>query len=131
MNEKSHVSLEQHVCVVCGAAFDTGAILLDRRLRASMERNTTTDWGLCAEHRRLFDDGYVALVECDPQRSGMPAGGDRLKAEQAYRTGRIAHLRREAFGRVFDVPIEATQACVFVEPGVIERLQSIVRPTVN
>ena len=36
MNDKSHVSLEQHVCLVCGTAFDTGAILLDKRLRASM-----------------------------------------------------------------------------------------------
>lgn len=42
MNDKSHVSLEQHVCLVCGTAFDTGAILLDKRLRASMERHTAT-----------------------------------------------------------------------------------------
>jgi len=126
MNEKSHVSLEQHVCLVCGAAFDTGAILLDRRLRARFASHTTTGWGLCAEHRKLFDDGYVALVECDPQRSGLPAGGERLKPEQAYRTGRIAHVRREAFARLFDVVVAARQACVFVEPGVIERLQAMV-----
>ncbi|WP_398496243.1 hypothetical protein [Variovorax sp.] len=25
MIDKSHVSLEQHVCLVCGVAFDTGA----------------------------------------------------------------------------------------------------------
>lgn len=128
MNEKSHVSLEQHVCIVCGAAFDTGAILLDRRLRASMQHHTATGWGLCAEHRKLFDDGYVALVECDPQRSGLPTNGTRVKPEQAYRTGRLAHLKREVFARVFNVPIEATQVCVFVEPGVIEQLQARVVP---
>ncbi len=49
MNDKLHVSLEQHVCLVCGTAFDTGAILLDKRLRASMERRTATGWGLCPE----------------------------------------------------------------------------------
>jgi hypothetical protein len=128
MNEKSYVSLEQHVCVVCGATFDTGAILLDRRLRASMQRHTATGWGLCAEHRKLFDDGYVALVECDPQRSGALASGDRMTPEQAYRTGPVAHLRREVFARVFNVPIAAEQPCVFVEPGVIERLQSRMAP---
>lgn len=122
MNEKSHVSLEQHVCLVCGTTFDTGAILLDRRLRLSMERHTTTGWGLCAEHQKLFDDGYVALVECDPQRSGLSAGGECLKPGQAYRTGRVAHMKREVFARIFDVAIATTQACVFVEPGVIERL---------
>ena len=125
MNDKSHVSLEQHVCLVCGTRFDTGAILLDRRLRASMERHTATGWGLCPEHQKLSDEGFVALVECDPQRSGSPAGGGRVKPEQAYRTGRLAHLKREAFAQVFDVPIAADQPCVFVEPGVIEQLQTM------
>ena len=138
MNDKSHVSLEQHVCLVCGTAFDTGAILLDKRLRASMERHTATGWGLCPEHQKLADDGFVALVECDPQRSGSQAGG-RMKPEQAYRTGRLAHLRRTVFAQVFNVPIADEQACVFVEPGVIEQLQSmtarradcVVRPSVR
>ncbi len=75
MSDKSYVSLEQHVCLVCGAAFDTGNLLLDRRLRASMEHHTKTGWGLCTEHQKLADDGFVALVECDPQRSGSQAGG--------------------------------------------------------
>jgi len=131
MNDKSHVSLERHVCLVCGTAFDTGNILLDKRLRASLERHTSTGWGLCDEHRRLFDEGFVALVECDPERSGKPTGADHLKPEAAYRTGRLAHLKREAFAGVFNVPLAADQPCVFVEPGVIERLQAMVAPASN
>ncbi|MDR2011896.1 MAG: ATPase [Rhodanobacter sp.] len=130
MNDKSHVSLEQHVCLVCGAAFDTGAILLDKRLRASMERHTRTGWGLCAEHQKLFDDGFVALVECDPQRSGARDAG-HMKPEQAYRTGRLAHLRRTVFAKVFNVPVADKQPCVFVEPGVIERLQLMTAPATS
>lgn len=131
MDEKSHVSLEQHACLVCGVSFDTGSVLLDKRLRASMKRYTVTGWGLCAEHQKLADDGFVALVECDPQRSGSPASNRNLKPEQAYRTGRLAHLKREVFSRLFNVPIEDKQACVFVEPGVIEQLQSMVAPAVD
>ena len=129
MNDKSHVSLEQHVCLVCGARFDTGAILLDKRLRASMEHHTATGWGLCPEHQKLADDGFVALVECDPQRSG--SAGARMKPEQAYRTGRLAHLKRHVFAKVFDVPIDANQPCVFVEPGVIEQLEAMVSATAS
>ena len=129
MNDKSHVSMEQHVCLVCGVAFDAGAILLDKRLRASMERHTTTGWGLCAEHQKLADDDFVALVECDPQRSGSPNGS--VKPEQAYRTGRLAHLKRHVFSKMFNVPIEANQPCVFVEPGVIEQLEAMVSPAAN
>ena len=125
MNDKSHVFLEQHVCLVCGARFDTGAILLDKRLRASMERHTKTGWGLCPEHQKLADDGFVALVECDPQRSRAAAGAARMKPDQAHRTGRLAHLKREVFADVFNVPIEDKQPCVFVEPGVIEQLQAM------
>lgn len=131
MNEKSHVSLEQHVCLVCGVRFDTGAILLDRRLRASMEHHTETGWGLCSEHQKLSDSGFVALIECDPQRSSSPAAGACVKPEQAYRTGRLAHLKREVFARVFNVPIGANQPCVFVEPGVIEQLQTMVASAAN
>jgi hypothetical protein len=123
MDEKSCVSLEQHVCLVCGVAFQTGSILLDTRLRASMMRHTTTGWSLCAEDQRLFEAGFVALVECDPQRTGVTSESTHVKPEHAYRTGRLAHLKREVFARMFNVPLAADQACVFVEPGIIERLQ--------
>jgi hypothetical protein len=128
MNDKSFVSMEQHVCLVCGTAFDTGSILLHKRLHPTLNRHTTTGWGLCPEHQKLFDDGYVALIECDPQRSDSPTS-DHIKPEQAYRTGRLAHLRRTVFTRMFNVPISDEQACVFVEPGVIEKLESMTTPT--
>lgn len=128
MCEKSHVSLERHVCVVCGVAYDTGDILLDRRLRATLGYYTTTGWGLCTEHQRLFDEGFVALVACDPQRSGRPSETGHLKPEQAYRTGQLAHMKHGVFARVFNRPIAADQVCVFVDPGIIERLQAMVTP---
>lgn len=131
MNDKSHVSLEQHVCLVCGTTYDTGAILLDKRLRQSMERQTVTGWGLCPEHERMFKQGYVALVECDPQRSGVAPASGSMKPEQVYRTGRLAHLKREVFARVFNVPIAAEQPCVFVESGVIDQLQTMVEPAAD
>ena len=114
--------------MVCGNSFDTGSILLDRRLRASMEHHTTTGWGLCPERERLHLEGFVALVECDPQRSGARSGDGRLKPAQAYRTGPLAHLKREVFARVFDGSIAGEQAVVFVEPDVIEELQARVAP---
>lgn len=102
MHGKSHVSLEQHVCLVCGNALYTGNLLLDKRRCASLEHYTTTGWGLCREHQRLFDKGFVALVECDPTRSGSSSGN--LKPEQVYRTGKLAHLQREVFDKVLNVP---------------------------
>ena len=131
MNDKSYVSLERRVCLVCGVAFDTGNLLLDKRLRASMDRHTTTGWGLCAEHHKLFNDGYVALVECDPERSGLSASEDRVKPGDAYRTGRVAYLKREAFAKVFARPLATEQPCMFIDAGVFEQLRSLAAQTPN
>jgi hypothetical protein len=49
-----------------------------------------------------------------------------MKSAQAYRTGRLAHLKRDAFAQVFNVPVSAEQPCIFVEPGVIEQQQVTV-----
>lgn len=131
--DKSYVSLEQHVCEVCGITFDTGSILLDKHIRNTMEHKTVTGYGLCPEHQKLFDDGFVALVECDPKRSGMDRGPAQegaaigtLKREKAWRTGRVAHLRRTVFRDLFG-PIKDELTMVFVDESVIDRLQSMAQ----
>lgn len=122
-SDKSYVSMEQHICLVCGQAYDTGAILLDRRLRDSMERYTLTGNGLCPEHQKLHDDGYIALIEIDPTKTTIH--GNNIKPGEEYRTGKVCHLKREAAGQIFNVPI-TDKPLMFVEPGVIEKLQAMV-----
>jgi len=126
MSEKSYVSMEQGACLVCGRPYNTGSILIDRRLRASMERYTITGWGLCPEHLVLHEEGYIALVECDPTKSGNPRAGDTVRPENVYRTGPVAHLKREVFSAIFNRPAEHNQPCMYVEPGVIQKLQNII-----
>lgn len=127
MSDKSYVSLEQNVCLVCGHTYDTGSLLLDRRLRDSMDRYTVTGWGLCSEHLRLHAEGYVALVECDPERSGNPGAGDTVLPQNVYRTGPMAHVRRETFSAIFNMPVAEDQPCMYVEPGVITKLQHMMQ----
>lgn len=122
MTDKSHVSMEQHVCLVCGTRYDTGALLLDRRLLASMERHTLTGNGLCPDDKARYDAGYIALVECDPSKSGSPGSGHLMDPSKVYRTGRIVHLRRAAFAQIFTTPVKETVPLVFVEPGILDPL---------
>ena len=64
-------------------AYDTDDLLL-KSARAgawSATRQRAGGWGLCPEHQELSDDGFVALVECDPQRSGSPSGAARMMPE--------------------------------------------------
>lgn len=116
---KSHVSLEQAQCPVCLAVFDTGSILLDKRLRPSMEKNTVTHWELCAEHKKLFDEGYIALVELTREPHG---GEDVLRIP---RTGQIAHIYEAAWPRIMNVPVPPKKLCV-VEPGVVGKVMALM-----
>lgn len=120
MSEKSHVSIEQHQCPVCLELHNTGAVLLDKRLRPSMEHNTVTGHSLCPEHKKLFDEGYIALVAAE-----APGHKTHLKQEEAVRTGEIAHLRREVFKQMFNVEVPDNQEMVFVTPDVIEILKKM------
>lgn len=121
---KSHVSLEQNVCPVCGNVFDTNSILLDRRLRQSMESRTVTGWSLCPEHEKLYADGYVALVAVDEKQSGFPMAPDNV-----YRTGAIMHVRGEALKQIVNVPIEKSPGVLhpfmFVQAEVIDKIQAM------
>lgn len=60
MSEKSHVGMETNQCVVCGKEYETGAILLDKRLRASLERRVCTGLGVCDKCKK---PGYTFLFE--------------------------------------------------------------------
>jgi hypothetical protein len=72
---------------------------------------------MCPEHKKLKDDGYVALVELQRE----PVYGEEPLA--VPRTGKIAHIRRSAWP--FNVPVPPNGIAV-VEVGVIERLVGMV-----
>lgn len=121
--EKSYVSLEQKVCAVCGQAFDSGSILFDNRLENSMEHKTVTGWGMCQECQKKEDDGYIALVEIDP------AASSDHSLSGVFRTGRITHIKIDAYNRIFSEPFENTKKhpnMAFVEPEVTEHLLSMM-----
>lgn len=107
MSEKSHVSMAQHQCIVCGTRYDTGELLLDKRLKASMERYTVVGTGMCPEHQQLKDDGFVALIELN-------------SAER--RTGRLAHLRRVVWPHLFSAPLPENMVA-YVEKGVMDMIE--------
>ncbi|MCK5318590.1 MAG: hypothetical protein KAJ55_11770 [Anaerolineales bacterium] len=123
MGTKSYVTLEQHVCVVCTKKYDTGALLLDRRLRDSFEHHTVTDWGMCPACDALREDGFVALVECDPDKT--PINGGIVQPDEAYRSGTVCHIRKEAFENVINIEVPKGMVC-FVDADVIKKLQSMV-----
>lgn len=121
--EKLHVTLEQHLCLVCTKSFDTNALLLNRRLKPVFERTTVTGWGLCPECKQRFDDGYIALVGCDESKTEKNPNGT-IEPGEAYRTGNIVHLRFEVYDRIINVP-RGDRPVLFCDDAVIEKLKSM------
>jgi hypothetical protein len=126
MSDKSYVTLEQRVCVVCGCTYETGDLLLDQRLRERFEHHTVTGGGICPEHQAKLDEGYCILVGIDPARSTGGAMRDFFKHEEAYRTGEILYVRGAVWDDIFSTP-RPPHGLAFVDEKVIEHLKNHVQ----
>lgn len=102
MEEKSHVGMGHYVCPVCGIEHGT-EILLNRRMKATLTRHEYLGQSLCPEDQKKFDEGFIAFIECENSDSTK----DKLKQEEAVRTGRIFHIQKDAIGKLFNsAPID-------------------------
>jgi len=117
---KSHVSLEQKICPVCNKTHDSGAILLDRRLKDSMEHHTVTGLALCPDHKK---DGFICMIVVDESKSS--GSGDTLKPEDAHRTGMVVHVKKEAAAKIFNTDMGGSEF-VYISQDAAEKLQTMV-----
>lgn len=96
--DKSYVSME--ACPICQQP--TGTILMDRRLKDSMERYTINPTAVCDDCKAKYLDKGVMLI--NPQ------------------TCRLSVIKDEAFKRIFDKPLPPKKIAfcdeeVFVQLG--------------
>ena len=123
---KSYVSLEKKICAICGHEHETNSILLDKRLKDSMEHYTVTGYDHCDDCKGKLDDDYIALVEIVNN-----PGKDKnvLRNEEAQRTGTIAWIRKPIAAQLFNRTITTPMA--FVNHDIIEYLQSMASDNVQ
>lgn len=129
MNDKSHVGMESKTCILCDSEYETGAILLDRRLRESLERLNNTGPGLCnsckEEHTGLPLDEYdhVALIEgSNPVYEYDSRMRKRLTSCDT--TGKVCFMRKGCYDDMFDVDLGEWEFCI-VEPDVMNWLEQL------
>lgn len=120
----NHVAMGKHVCEVCGIVHESGEILLHLRLQGIPEDKTITGYGLCEEHRKLRDEGYLALVEVDSKKSKVLPNGN-LSRDSVYRTGRVMHMRKDAVDRVFNTEISHELSMVFIDNEAFDEIATL------
>ena len=120
----NYVAMEKNVCEICGQIFDTGSILIDKRLKDLDEKKTVTGYGRCESCNELVEE-YLTLVVVDESKSGASPEGN-IKQENAYRTGELIRVKRTAIDKIFDIgDEEKTLPIMFIGMEVAEHLRSI------
>lgn len=114
---KSHVSIAQKVCIVTGETFDSGEILFDRRLKDSMEKHTITGYGIKPEIQEKIDEGFVVLIEADPEKS------EGNTPDKVYRTGNYVFLKKEVSDEIFNVKIKDV---AYLEIEAFQHIKSMI-----
>jgi len=121
-SDKSYVTLERKMCLVCGKEFESGTLLLDKRLKERFDRYTTTGYKMCPEHEKLRIDGYIALVVVDASKSH--ACESIMKTENAHRTGEIMHIRKTVADKIFNPAI--TTPLAFIDQEAAEKIKAMM-----
>ena len=117
----SHVAMAKKICDVCGVVHEFNTeILIHKQLKDIDPDKTITGYGLCEEHQKLFDEGYIALVAANVLASEVKNG--IVKREDTQPTGELAHVRRTVFNKMFDTQVDDGLPLVYVEPEVIKML---------
>jgi len=100
--KKAHVAMEKRVCLVTGKEYETGQLLLATTYSKNgeplidLDEHNVTGNGFCPEVQDKFDNGYIALVCLDESKSDINKSGNTVHPKDAYRTGRIIYIKREA-----------------------------------
>jgi hypothetical protein len=100
--DSNFVALAQRVCAVCGKHYDTNESLPHSKLPDVPEDVCALGYGIGHEHQKLKDNGFIALVECDPNKTPI-AKDEMIKPSDAYRTGRIIHVKATAWHLLFNI----------------------------
>ena len=117
MNDKA-IQMATKQCPVCGHIHKYNTeVLIHKRLGDIT--NTFTGKGLCEEHSKLHEDGYIALVVIV---NSPTEGTEILKQEDADRTGQIIHMKREAFRDICNTPLDEELPMVFINEDLAEIL---------
>jgi len=123
MTNKDFVKMEQKICPLCGVTHthDTG-ILMHKQMRNIKDEDTITGYGLCEEHDKLHEDGFIALVECEnPQDDSRT----HLKMGEANRTGRFIHIKRKVLREMIDIEVPDKLPMMFTTVEVIDNFISM------
>ena len=113
MSELSYVSMAVHYCPCCQKNHSTDEILLDRRMKRSLQRETTTGMSLCPSCKKVLEDQDGILII-----GAIRKGGD-IRFD-----GSILGLKADAVRDIMGEQYITESRIVFAEPEAVKLLIS-------
>ena len=118
------------LCAVCGEKYNE-AIAIDKRLRNTLEReNFTGNVGICDKHRKMHEEGYLALIAVNPKLSKAERAKGTLNPKDAHCTGVVCHIKKSAWEAVIDNPFPELPF-VYCDEEVINKLKELQSSSEN
>ena len=114
----SFVEMEKHICPICGETHThkTG-IIINTYLRDI--ENPVTGYGLCEVHDKIYEDGYICLIEVANTNKA-----NRLKQEDAIPTGNILHIKSTVLCQLTDASI-STRPLAYIDESTFKYLTTL------
>lgn len=115
-------------CPVTGKVWESNEIAIPTRLYGdkawqNQEKNTHAGLQPCPEVQERLDDGYVALVAIDPDKSEYEPNGN-VKLEGAFRTGQIAYMKRDRMKDILGAD-PGDHPMIFIDSEVANQLEKM------
>jgi hypothetical protein len=121
--DKQLVSLGTAVCPVCGTEHTESVVMQMRGItHPKLPRKMHTGFELCPEHKKLHEDGYLALVVVTSVPEGVPLVEQYNGAE---RTGEILHMRYSVAADIFNVPL-GEMPMTWIDPQAAEMIKGMM-----
>lgn len=111
-------------CYVCLEEYMDGGVIRSPNLERDLPAYQFTGGGMCPEHAKMHNAGFIALVEIDMDKSRIPPSGEVANEEGIYRTGKMVHMDRGIAAKVLSKgdPASFGKYLLYVRIGMIDAL---------
>jgi hypothetical protein len=93
---------------------------MDKRMKKTFDMKTVVGYGFSPAVQEKIDNGYIALVEIDDEKSNYSSAKNTLKIEEAYGTGRIAYLKENVAKDMLGISGESKM--IYIDIKIFEHL---------